>query len=92
MSDDIETLETAFIIGKRKDGSYFATVDVQTEFLIDRSATRLDVKRGTQEILEVIQYGDITGMVIAAMNAQNQPASEKTASSIRKSLKERDIL
>ena len=89
---ELETLETAFIIGKRKDGTYFATVDVQSEFLIERNATRLDVKRGTQEILEVIEYGDITAMIVGQIQAMNQPASEKSSSSIRKSLKDRDIL
>ena len=89
---ELETLETAFISGKRKDGTYFATVDVQSEFLIERNATRLDVKRGTQEILEVIEYGDLTAMIVGQIQAMNQPASEKTSSSIRKSLKDRDIL
>jgi hypothetical protein len=92
VTDDSPEFETAFIIAMRKDGSFFATVDVSTEFTIERRATRQDVKRGTQDILEVIQQGDLTAMIMTQIRAEGQSETEKATSSIRQALSEKGIL
>ena len=61
MSDETTTPETvqeetAFIVVKRPDGSYYATTDLTATFEVNKRADTLDVKRGCQDVLDAISH------------------------------------
>ena len=83
--------ETAFIVVKRPDGSYYATTDLTTEISVAREATRTEVKHGCYELLDALNVDSITASII---NNLPKPESEssKVSSSIRQALSEKGIL
>lgn len=84
-------VESAFIVFKRADGSFFATTDISTVATVNKAATIFDVKNGCQEILDTIRTDVITAAVKAAM-APEPTQQEKVASSIRNRLQQEGIL
>ena len=85
-------LETAFVVGKRKDGSFFATVDLSNELNIERSATTHDIKYGCSDILDLLKNSEIVTMFVHRLASESQSESERAASSIRQALSEKGIL
>jgi len=84
--------ETAFIIIKSKDGTWKATVDVSAAFLIERPATRTDVKTGSREIYDFLSEDDVARFTAAKISAQNQTDTERATAGVRHALSNRDIL
>ena len=90
-SQETLEVESAFIVFKRPDGSFFATTDVSTLATVAKTATIFDVKNGCQEILDTIR----TDVIVAAISHTMAPeptSQEKVASSIRNRLKQEGIL
>lgn len=92
MSDIVVDVEAVFAIALRKDGTFFATTDVNTNFSPQRDATVLDVRRGCTDVLEVMSNNDLANLIVAKLAANNQSESERTASSIRQALSDKGIL
>ncbi len=65
-------VESAFIVFKREDGSFFATTDLSTIATVAKPATVFDVKHGCQEILDTIKTDIIAAAVQSAL-APPQP-------------------
>lgn len=84
--------ETAFIVVKRNDGSFFAYTDFGLELDINRIASRNDIKLGCREIFELIDSDDLANLVISKMPQPEVAESERTASSIRQALSDKGIL
>jgi hypothetical protein len=84
--------ETAFIVVKRDDGSFFAYTDFGLELDINRLASRNDIKSGCREIFELIDSDDLANLVISKFPQAPAPESERTASSIRQALSDKGIL
>lgn len=84
-------VESAFIIFKRPDGSFFATTDISTIATVTKTATVFDVKNGCQEILDTIRTDVLVAAISHAM-APEPTQQEKVASSIRNRLQQEGIL
>jgi len=84
--------ETAFIIAKREDGSFFATTNLNIEFELDREAKNLDIKHGCNDILTLLENNDLANLILSKIAATSQSESERAASSIRQALSEKGIL
>lgn len=85
--------DSAFLIVKRHDGSYFATADLGESFELDRPANRQDIKHGCRDILDIINYSDEANMTADLILQVLAPKQEETvAGSIREALDERGIL
>jgi len=86
------SVETAFLVAKRSNGTYFVTTNLNTEFEIEHPATNLDVKLGCSEILDVLKNDEMATLFLARLAANGQSESEKAASSIRQALSDKGIL
>jgi hypothetical protein len=62
-------VETAFLIVKAHDGSWRVTTDVTSPFVLDRAATRPDVRIGTSEIHNLVNQQDLAALVAATIKA-----------------------
>ena len=93
MTEDVEALEveSAFIVFKRADGSFFATTDLTTIATVSKTASIHDVKNGCQELLDTIRT-DVIMAAVASLMAPAPTQGEKVASSIRERLKQEGIL
>lgn len=87
-----EEVETAFLIVKRPDGSFYATTSMDVPLKIGRKATNADVKHGCQDILEVVKNSELSNIIVAEMIAAATPNEKATASSILQALSDRGIL
>jgi len=87
-----EEVETAFLIVKRLNGSFYATTSVDTTLKIERKATNADVKHGCQDILDVVKNSELSNIIVAEMIAAATPDEKATASSILQALSDRGIL
>jgi hypothetical protein len=85
-------VEAIFIIAQRKDGSHFATVDLNARLVATRAATAIDLKRGCSEILEVMRNNDLAGLILGKMAENTASESDKVSSSIRQALSDKGIL
>lgn len=85
-------VETAFIIGLRTDGSFFASTSLTTELEIERQAENLDIKHGCNDILTLLKNNDLANLILTKLAATAQSESERTASSMRQVLSEKGIL
>jgi hypothetical protein len=85
-------VDTAFIIAKRADGSFFATTNLTTELEITREANTLDIKYGCNDILTLLNHHDLANLIVTKLASNSQSESEKAASSIRQVLEDKGIL
>lgn len=85
-------VETAFIVGMRADGSFFATTNLTTELEIGRQAENSDIKHGCNDILTLLENNDLANLILTKLAATAQSESERTASSMRQVLSEKGIL
>jgi hypothetical protein len=85
-------VNTAFIIAKREDGSFFATTNLSTELNIKREAETLDIKYGCNDILTLLENHDLANLIVTKLASNSQSESERTASSIRQVLEDKGIL
>lgn len=81
--------ETAFIIVKELDGSFKATTDLSTAILVNREATRADIRLACKELSEVISHEDLAGLIASTLTSYPQPG-QRTADAIRQALAERE--
>lgn len=88
---DVLEVESAFIVFKRADGSFFATTDIATLASVSKVASVFDVKNGCQEIIDAIRTDVLVAAITDAM--ASEPTSQQVvASSIRTRLQEKGIL
>jgi hypothetical protein len=93
VSEDTTAYATAFLVVRRKDGSFFATPDLSEIISIDQTASRQDIKHGCRDILDIINYSDEANMTADLILQVLAPREEETvAGSIREALDERGIL
>lgn len=93
MSEEKVLHETAFLIIRRQDGTFYATADLGEAITLGRVANRQDMKHGCRDILDIISYSDASNLNIEALLAVLKPeAPETIAGSIREALDERGIL
>lgn len=85
-------VETAFIVAKRSDGSFFATTNLSTELNIIREARTLDIRYGCNDILSLLENNELANLILTKMASNAQSDSEKAASSIRQVLEDKGIL
>jgi len=81
----------AYLI-KELDGSYKMSTTLPEGLKPIAKASVQDIKIGCREILEVIERNTLADAVVSKLVAITQTESQKTASSIREALVERDIL
>ena len=93
MSEEKVSHETAFLIIRRHDGTFYATADLGEGVSLDRVANRQDIKHGCRDILDIISYSDASNLNTEAFLSVLKPeAPETVAGSIREALDERGIL
>jgi hypothetical protein len=66
----------AFIIVKKHDGSFYATVDLSTQLELDGPPTRLDIKHGCQDILDAVHREEVASSImnlLTAISTQEAP-------------------
>ena len=85
-------VETAFLIVKRPDGSFYATTSMDAPIKIGRKATNADVKHGCRDILDVLRDSELSNIIVSDMIAAATPDEKATASSILQALSDRGIL
>ena len=86
------SVETAFFVAKRPNGTKFVTTNLNTEFELEHLATNLDVKLGCSEILDVLKNDELANLLLVRLAENSQSESEKVANSIRQSLSDKGIL
>jgi hypothetical protein len=85
-------VDTAFVIARRTNGTFFASTNLNVDFKVGHEATGLDVKQGCAEILNVLTNEELANLVVAKLAQSSQTDSEKAASSIRQALSDKGIL
>jgi hypothetical protein len=85
-------VDTAFIIARRHNGTFFATTNLDTAFEIGHEATSFDVKYGCSEILNVLTNQELANTIVAKLAENSQSETEKATSSIRQALSDKGIL
>jgi hypothetical protein len=85
-------VESIFIIAQRKDGTYFATVNLQANIVATRQARVVDIKTGCSEILDTIRNNELSGLILGKLSENSASESDKVASSIRQALSDKGIL
>ena len=85
-------IDTAFVIARRPNGTYFATTNLDTNFEVDHTASSLEVKHGCLEILSVLTNQELANTIVAKLAESSQSETEKATSSIRQALTEKGIL
>ena len=93
MSEEKVLHETAFLIIRRQDGTFYATADLGEAITLERVANRQDMKHGCRDISDIISYSDASNLNTEALLSVLKPeAPETVAGSIREALDERGIL
>ena len=85
-------VETAFIIARRENGTFFASTNLNIDFKVNHEATSVDVKQGCSEILNVLTNDELANIIVAKLAQSSQSDTEKAASSIRQALSNKGIL
>ena len=85
-------VDTAFVIARRPNGTYFATTNLDTNFEVDHTASSLEVKHGCLEIFNVLTNDELANIIVAKLAQSSQTDTEKAASSIRQALADKGIL
>ena len=85
-------VDTAFVIARRANGTFFASTNLNIDFKVTHEATGLDVKQGCSEILNVLTNDELANLIVAKLAQSSQTDSEKAASSIRQALSDKGIL
>jgi hypothetical protein len=91
----VETLETpdvetAFIVYKDFDGAFHATQTLDIAFLVERLATRNDMKAAFQDLLDALKADQIASVVVSKINNRYDEESQRKAAAIRQNLLKRD--
>jgi hypothetical protein len=82
--------DTAFLMIKDWDGIWKATTDLSMALIIDRRASRNDVKTGCRDIYEFLNNSDLATAVVSKISAQNLSDTERAAQSVRQALSDRE--
>ena len=96
MSDEVEELpeapdvETAFIVYKDFEGAFHATQTLDIAFLVERLATRNDMKAAFQELLDALKADQIASAVVGQINNKYDEESQRKAAAIRQNLLKRE--
>jgi hypothetical protein len=85
-------VNTAFIIARRDNGSFFASTNLNLDFKVEHEATSFDVKQGCAEILNVLTNDELANIIVTKFAQSSQTEGEKAASSIRQALSDKGIL
>ena len=85
-------VDTAFIIARRENGTFFASTNLNIDFKVNHEATSVDVKQGCSEILNVLTNDELANIIVAKLAQSSQSDTEKAASSIRQALSNKGIL
>lgn len=85
-------VDTAFVIARRSNGTYFATTNLNTNFEVGHEATSVEVKHGCSEILNVLTNQELANTIVDKLVESSQNDTEKATSSIRQALVEKGIL
>jgi RNase H-fold protein (predicted Holliday junction resolvase) len=96
MSEEVAELpespdvETAFIVYKDFEGAFHATQTLDIAFLVERLATRNDMKAAFQELLDALKADQIASAVVGKINNKYDEESQRKAAAIRQNLLKRD--
>jgi hypothetical protein len=85
-------VDTAFVIARRANGTFFASTNLDVNFKVEHQATNLDVKQGCSEILNVLTNDELANVIVAKLAQSTQSDTEKATSSIRQALSDKGIL
>ena len=85
-------VDTAFVIARRENGTFFASTNLNVDFKVNHEATSVDVKQGCSEILNVLTNDELANIIVAKLAQSSQSDTEKAASSIRQALSNKGIL
>jgi len=85
-------VNTAFVIARRENGTFFASTNLNIDFKVEHEATSFDVKLGCSEILNVLTNDDLATLIVAKLAQSSQTDTEKATSSIRQALSDKGIL
>jgi hypothetical protein len=70
--------ETAFIVIRRLDGSFYVTDDLSTNITVERVATIGDIKAGCRELADRIHMLELTDNIITALNTPVETQSSES--------------
>ena len=85
-------VDTAFVIARRENGTFFASTNLNVDFKVNHEATSVDVKQGCSEILNVLTNDELANIIVAKLAQSSQSDTEKATSSIRQALSNKGIL
>ena len=83
-------VETAFIVYKDFNGAFHATQALDIAFLVERLATRNDMKAAFQDLLDALKADQIASAVVSKINNRYDEESQRKAAAIRQNLLKRD--
>lgn len=84
--------ETAFLVIKRQDGSFYATVNLEEPISLERPATVRDVRVGCRELAELLSNSELAQLIVDKLGQNGTSDSERASSSIRQALQDKGIL
>jgi len=86
----VPDVETAFIVYKDFDGSFHATQTLDIAFVVERLASRNDMKDAFQDLLDALKADQIASAVVGKINNRYDEESQRKASAIRQNLLKRE--
>lgn len=90
MSEENEkpVFETAFIVCRSFDGSFFATPVLGVKFTVEREANRNDMRQGFKDLLDTMAAEQVVEGVLARLSKNSQEDSQPNEDEIRQPLPE----
>ena len=85
-------VDTAFLVVKSTDGTFSAFTDIKTEITTKRTAGELDIKTGSQELVDAIQLRNIARIVASVVTETPQDDTSKVTQAVRQSLIDKGLL
>lgn len=86
--NDKPVFETAFIVCRSFDGSFFATPVLGVKFTVEREATRNDMRQGFLDLLEAMASEQVVEGVLAKLAKNSSEDSQPKEDEIRQPLPE----
>ena len=90
MSDEPVEAETAFLIVKRLDGSFYATINLEQSLTLHKNASNRDIRLGCRDISDLLSQHEFAQVIVDKLQPKSD--SERATSSIRQALEDKGIL
>lgn len=86
--EEVASYDTAFIIIRAFDGTFYVTNQLDVKFTVERNANRNDMRQGFRDLLETMATEQVIQGVLAKMAQSSSEDSQPNEAEIRQPLPE----